>query len=407
MPRPDYYKFLSSRANLIEPSPIREMVSKIAVRSKTRQVISFAAGEPDPDVIPRELYAELSSELFKKVRLIGNYSPADGVIDLKNEIAGFMKEFEGVSTSPENIVVTLGGSQAIDLIGRLLLDPGDMVLTENPSYVNTLLVWRHYGVQIKGISMDDHGLIPEELDKTLSKLSREGKRVKLLYTIPTGQNPSGLTLAQERRKHVLEIASKYDILVVEDTAYNHLLYEPIEVKPLRSMDKEGRVIYVGSFSKVLGTGLRIGWLEGPLEVVEKAKMAKGPMDMCPPVPMQYLVLEVLRNKVFKHVKERAIETYRLKRDLMINAIEKYLPGIKYTRPVAGMFVLIWLPRNMEAAQFTEILLEKYDVAAIPATPFYTDELGRSVVRLNFSMAKTDLIDEGIRRIGELLKELTT
>ncbi|MGB9827922.1 MAG: aminotransferase class I/II-fold pyridoxal phosphate-dependent enzyme, partial [Thermosphaera sp.] len=136
MSRPDYYKFLSSRANLIEPSPIREMVSKIAVKSKTRQVISFAAGEPDPDVIPRELYAELSSELFRKIRIIGNYSPADGVIDLKNEIAGFMKEFDGITTSPENIVVTLGGSQAIDLIGRLLLDPGDIVLTENPSYVN-------------------------------------------------------------------------------------------------------------------------------------------------------------------------------------------------------------------------------------------------------------------------------
>ncbi|MEM1705194.1 MAG: PLP-dependent aminotransferase family protein [Thermosphaera sp.] len=406
MSKPDYHKFLSSRANLIEPSPIREMVSKIAVKSKTRPVISFAAGEPDPDVIPRELYAGILSDLFKKIRIIGNYSPADGVLELKNEIASFMKEFESVNTAPDNVVVTLGGSQAIDIIGRLLLDPGDIVLTENPSYVNTLLVWKHYGVQVKGISMDDKGLIPEELENTLARLRREGRKVKLIYTIPTGQNPSGLTLDPDRRKQVLEVASKYDILVVEDAAYNHLLYEPINVEPIRAIDDEGRVIYVGSFSKVLGTGLRIGWIEAPSEIIEKAKMAKGPMDMCPPVPMQYLVLEVLRNKVFKLVKEKAIETYRVKRDLMIKAIERHLPGIKYTKPVAGMFILIWLPRGLEAPQFTDMLLEKYDVAAIPATPFYTDDSGRNVVRLNFSMAKTELIDEGVRRIGELLRELT-
>ncbi|MEM4433469.1 MAG: aminotransferase class I/II-fold pyridoxal phosphate-dependent enzyme, partial [Thermosphaera sp.] len=178
MAKPDYHKFLSSRANLIEPSPIREMVSKIAVKSKTRPVISFAAGEPDPDVIPRELYAGILSDLFKKIRIIGNYSPADGVLELKNEIASFMKEFESVNTAPDNVVVTLGGSQAIDIIGRLLLDPGDIVLTENPSYVNTLLVWKHYGVQVKGISMDDKGLIPEELENTLARLRREGRKVK-------------------------------------------------------------------------------------------------------------------------------------------------------------------------------------------------------------------------------------
>lgn len=405
MSRPDYLKFASGRVNFVEPSPIRDMVSKIAAKSRSVKVISFAAGEPDPDVVPRGLYGELMRELFSSRRLIASYSPTDGIPELKEEIAGFMERHEGVKTSPGRIVATLGGSQAIDLLGKMFLDPGDIVLVENPSYVNTLLVWKHYGVKLVGVDVDDQGLRPDLLEDTLRRLRSDGKKVKLLYTIPTGQNPSGITMSMDRRKKVVELASEHDFLVVEDTAYNHLVYEPVEAKPLRSMDSEGRVIYVGSFSKVLGTGLRIGWIEAPEEIVEKLKAMKGPADMCPPVPSQYLVTEVLKRGLFPEIRDKAIIAYREKRDLMLKAIKEQLPGLRHTRPVAGMFILLWLPDGIDAWSFADKLLEEHNVATIPAPPFYLDEKGRSVLRLNFSMAEKDLIYEGVERIRKLLDEM--
>ncbi|ADV64695.1 PLP-dependent aminotransferase family protein [Desulfurococcus mucosus] len=403
---PVYEKFLSSRVNYIETSPIREAVSKIAARSRVAKVISFAAGEPDPDVIPRELYGELAREVFAREKKSVAYSPADGLPDLKAEIAGFMKEYEGVATTPENIVVTLGGSQAIDIVGRLMLDPGDIVFVENPSYVNTILVWRHYGVRTIGIPVDDEGMVTERLEEAVKAMRGEGRKLKLVYTIPTGQNPSGVTMSMERRKHLLEIASRHDLLIVEDAAYNHLVYEPAGIKPLRAMDGEGRVLYIGSFSKIFGTGLRIGWLEAPGEIVEKARAAKGPMDMCAPVPSQYIVLNILRNKLYRTIREKAVSEYRVKRDLMISAIEKHLPGLRHTRPVAGMFILLWLPGMLDGRVFADQLLEKHNVAVIPAAAFYTDDSGRNVVRLNFSMSEKDLIEEGVKRMSMLLKEMT-
>jgi len=210
----------------------------------------------------------------------------------------------------------------------------------------------------------------------------------------------------DRRKHLLEIASKYDILIVEDTAYNHLVYEKIHVKTLRSLDNEGRVLYVGSFSKVLGTGLRIGWLEVDKEVTQKIRFCKQPMDMCAPVISQYLVIEILRRGLFDNIRDKAIEAYKHNRDLMLEALDKYLPELTRTRPVAGMFVLLWLHENIDCFKFVDLLLEKYDVAVIPAAPFFIGDEGKNVIRLNFSLAPVNLIDEGVRRIAKLHKELS-
>jgi 2-aminoadipate transaminase len=398
--KPDYFKFASSRVNLVEPSPIREMVSKIAKKSRETRVISFAAGDPDPDVIPRKLYAELAKSVFETERRSVIYSPTEGIPELREELARFMERYGGVSARPDEIIVTLGGSQAIDLIGKLLLEPGDIVLTENPSYVNTLLVWRQYGVRLIGISMDDDGMKTDELEATLKRLKGEGKFPKLVYTIPTGQNPTGITLSPERRKHLLEIASTYDLLVVEDGAYEHLVYEPIELKPLKSMDREGRVIHVGSFSKVLGTGLRVGWLHLPGELVEVFKAAKGPADMCPPVPSQFIVYEILKRGLYEQIRDEARRAYREKRDLMLKAIEKYMPSVKHTRPVAGMFIFLWLPSHIDGWRLAEILLERRAIATIPGAPFFTDGSGLNTLRLNFSMAPKDMIEAGIKAIAE-------
>jgi len=399
----DYTRFLSGRVNYVEPSPIREIVSKIARKSREVRVISFAAGEPDPDIIPRKLYADLSREVYEDKRSV-NYSPTEGILELREEIASFMKKYEGVESLIDNIIVTLGGSQALDLIARLMINPGEVVLTENPSYVNTILDWKQWGAIIIGVKIDENGLDTYELENTVKNLKSNGKIVKLVYTIPTGQNPSGITMSIERRKHLLEIASKYDLLIVEDGAYNYLVYEPVEVKSLKSMDSEERVIFVGSFSKVLGTGLRVGWLHLPELLAEKFRAAKGPTDMCAPVPSQLLILQILRRGLFEEIRSKAVAEYRKKRDLMLRAIETYMPGLRHTKPIAGMFILTWLPEHIDSWAFAEEALEKHTVALIPASPFFTDGSGRNVIRLNFSMTPEDMIEEGIKRIAILLRE---
>jgi 2-aminoadipate transaminase len=379
------------------------MVSKIAEKSKVTRVISFAAGDPDPDVIPRALYANLAKRVFEEERKSVIYSPTEGIPELREEIARFMGIYEGVEASPSDIIVTVGGSQALDLIGKLMIDPGDIVIVENPSYVNTLLVWKPYGVRLIGIPMDENGMDTHFLESKLRELKADGKFPKLIYTIPTGQNPTGITMSLDRRKHLYEIASQYDLLIVEDGAYNHLVYEQVEVKSIKSMDVEGRVIFVGSFSKVLGTGLRVGWLHLPRELVDVFKAAKGPADMCAPVPSQLIVYRILREGLFKEIKENAIKAYKEKRDLMLDAIDKYLHGVKHTHPVAGMFIFLWLPEHIDGWRLAEEVLEKKAVATIPGAPFYTDQTGRNTLRLNFSMAPKDLIDKGVRDLSEFIK----
>ncbi|MEM1713927.1 MAG: PLP-dependent aminotransferase family protein [Desulfurococcaceae archaeon] len=403
MNKPDYSKFLSSRINFVEPSPIREMVSKIAKKSKETLIISFAAGDPDPDVIPRKLYAEIAKRIFEDERRSVIYSPTEGLPELREEIARFMMNYERVNADPDSIVVTIGGSQAIDLIGKLILDPGDIVIVENPSYVNTILDWKQYGVRLIGIPMDENGMRTDVLEETIRKLRSEGKFAKLIYTIPTGQNPTGITMSMDRRKHLIEIASEHDLLIVEDAAYNHLIYEQVEIRSLKSMDKDNRVVFVGSFSKVLGTGLRVGWLYLPIELVNLFKAAKGPSDMCPPVPSQLVVHRVLKEGYFEEIRKNAIKIYKEKRDIMLNAIARYLPGIKHTKPSAGMFVFLWLPSHVDGWKIAEEALEKHAVATIPGAPFFTDNSGRNTLRLNFSMALKDLIEKGIEALANLVK----
>jgi 2-aminoadipate transaminase len=401
--RPDYVKFFSGRVSWVEPSPIREFMSRVAKLERQKKILNFTSGQSDPDVVPRELYIELSKDVFSDRRSV-LYSATEGIAELREEIAKFMERYEGVKASPESIIVTLGGSQALDLIGRLMVDPGDIIIVENPSYVNTLLTWKQWGAKLVGVRVDENGMDTYELESIVRRLRSEGKPVKLVYTIPTGQNPSGVTMSNDRRKHLLEIASQYDLLVIEDGAYNYLVYEPIDVRSIKSMDKEDRVIFVGTFSKVLGPGLRVGWLQLPEELVELFKAAKGPTDMCAPVPSQLLVLHALRRGLFEEARRKAVAVYREKRDAMLKAIESYMPGLKHTRPVAGMFVMVWLPSNIDGEQFAEEALEKYSVAVIPAKSFFTDESGRNVIRLNFTMVSIDDIEEGIKRLGMLLKE---
>jgi 2-aminoadipate transaminase len=205
-------------------------------------------------------------------------------------------------------------------------------------------------------------------------------------------------MSDEKRRHLIEVASRYDLIVVEDGAYNHLVYEG-SFKPLSFYDKEGRVVYVGSFSKVLGTGLRIGWIRARRELVELLKAIKGPSDMCAPVPLQHLVERILRKRLFDEIKKKAVEEYRRKRDAMIEALDEYVQGVAYNKPLGGMFVMVRLPSSIDSEEFANILLEKYSVAVVPGKPFYLDDSGKNTIRLNFTMVSLGEITEGVKKIG--------
>lgn len=398
-----FEKFLSSRANLIESSPLRVAVSKAAeLASRGIKAISLAAGDPDPDVIPRKLLADLMYEVLSDPRSV-LYSPPQGYPDVIKAVSKYYSEVYNISVDPSDILVTTGGQQALDIIPRVLCGTGDAVVLENPSYINAILCFKHYSVQLYGVPIDENGMRVDRLDELMKKLISDGKRVKYVYTISIGQNPSGVSLTYERGKYLLELASKYDFLILEDAAYSPLQYDG-NVKPLLGLDAEGRVIHIGTASKILGTGWRIGWLIAKGPVFDKSLHAKMPMDMCAPSPSQLLFSKVVEKGLIRDVISTACRAYKDKRDAMLRALEEGLPDLKFTRPIAGMFIMLWLPARVDGWDFFNKLADKHHVIVVPAAPFFLDNGGRNAIRLNFSRPNINDIPIAIERMRQLLKE---
>lgn len=402
----DYTKYLAGRANWIKGSALAEVMKKASeLQKKGIKLISLAAGDPDPELIPRAVLGEIAKEVLENEPKSVMYTPANGIPELREELAAFLKKHDHLEVSPENIVLTIGGTGALDLLGRVLIDPGDVVITENPSYINTLLAFEQLGAKIEGVPVDNEGMKVDLLEEKIKELKAKGQKVKFIYTIPTGQNPMGITMSMERRRALLEIASKYDLLVIEDTAYNFMRYEGGEIVPLKALDDAGRVIVAGTLSKVLGTGFRIGWIIAEGEILKKVLMQKQPIDFCAPAISQYIALEYLKRGYFeKYHLKGALLGYKEKRDIMLKALEENLPDAEFTRPIAGMFVMLFLPEGADGISFAGELMEKKGVVVVPGKPFYTDDSGRNAIRLNFSRPSKEDIPVGIKKLAELYKE---
>ncbi|KPU63294.1 alanine glyoxylate aminotransferase [Thermococcus sp. EP1] len=402
----EYTKYLAGRANWIKGSALAEVMKKAAeLQKKGTKLISLAAGDPDPDLIPRNVLGEIAKEILEREPKSVMYTPANGIPELREEIASFLKKHDQLEVSPENIVITIGGTGALDLLGRVLIDPGDVILTENPSYINTLLAFEQLGAKIEGVSVDNDGMRVDLLEEKIKELKTKGQKIKFIYTIPTGQNPMGVTMSMERRKALLEIASKYDLLIIEDTAYNFMKYEGENILPLKALDKDGRVIVAGTLSKVLGTGFRIGWIIAEGEILKKVLMQKQPIDFCAPAISQYIALEYLRRGYFeKYHLKGALLGYKEKRDIMLTALEEHLPSAEFTRPIAGMFVMLFLPEGADGIAFASELMGKEGVVVVPGEPFYTDDTGKNAIRLNFSRPSKEDISIGIEKVATLYRE---
>ncbi len=400
-----YEKYLSSVAKSVKASEIREL---LAVIRQKKDVISLAGGLPDPKTFPKEMIAKMTEKVIMEYGDYAlQYSETKGIYEVREMLSEFLRDVRGFKTNPEDLLITTGSQQGLYLLGRALIDPGDVVITENPSYLAALGAFKICGADIRGVKIDEHGMKTELLEETIKKILAEGKKIKFIYVIPVAQNPAGTTMTLERKKHLIEIASKYDLLIVEDDPYSYFIYEEgVDVTPIKALDREDRVVYMSTISKILAPGLRIGWIASPKQLSRRFELIKQYLDLHSPTLNQYILAEILKSSMIKeHVKKLA-PYYKEKRDIMVNAIEEYFPKeIWYTKPVGGLFVFIYVNKpGFDSGALVNIAVEKYKVAYVPGKSFHPDGSGENSMRLNFSYPSPDKIVEGIKRLGTMIKE---
>ncbi|MEM4509551.1 MAG: PLP-dependent aminotransferase family protein [Pyrobaculum sp.] len=396
----DISELLSSRTQYMSASEIRELL-----RWATADVISFGGGMPDPSTFPVEDIIKIVVHVLEAYphRAL-QYGPTEGVAELRQEIAKFSESYYGIKAGPENIIVTVGSQEALELVGRVFIEPGDVVITENPTYLAALQAWRVYRPRLVGIPMDERGMIVEILEEKVKKLKAEGSRIKFIYTIPTAQNPTGITMTQDRRKYLLEVAEKYDLIIVEDDPYSYFLFENIQVLPIKTLDKSERVIYLSTASKIFAPGLRLGWVIANGDVIKWFNLAKQSLNLNTSNFVQYIFLEGLRRGIVLKNLPHVRELYKRKRDAMLAAMETYMPpGVEWTRPSGGMFIWVQTPPHIDTRELLKVAVTQYKVAFIPGAGFFVEDPPRNTMRLNFTYPTFEQINEGIRRLSMAIK----
>jgi len=395
----DIKSFIANRVTLMESSEIREILEL----TEGKNVISLAGGLPDPKYFPTEELAEISSYIIKEYgsRAL-QYSITRGLREFRKEIANFMERTGTPGEMPYNIIVTSGSQQALNLLAQILVNPGDIVAVEKPTYLAAINEFKAFGARFEGIPIDDEGMRTDILEEKLKELKAEGKKVKVVYTVPTAQNPSGVSMSNDRRSHLLELAEEYDFLIIEDDPYSHFMFENVDIKRLRSMDKY-RVIYTSTFSKILAPGLRLGWVAAHPDIIDALEIAKQNADLHTPTFNQLLAAEALKRGVVDRHIPKVKEAYKKKRDTMLNALEKYMGGMaRWTRPVGGLFIFVYLDENVDTKEMLPEALSA-GVAYVPGSAFYVDGSGRNTMRLNFSFPSEEEIELGIQRLAEVVK----
>jgi 2-aminoadipate transaminase len=367
-------------------------------------VISLAGGLPDTSTFPPDTFAAVTQRIAtESCAKALQYGPTEGLAETKDCIAAVMQA-EGMRADREDIVVTTGGQQVIDLVVKTLVDPGDVIVAEAPTYPGAVPTFSSYQADVVQVEMDSNGMRVDLLEETLDRLEREGRRPKFIYTVPTFQNPAGVTMSLERRRRLVDIANERELLVLEDNPYGLLRYEGESLPPLRSLDGGVFVMYLGTFSKILSPGIRLGWVVAPPPVLEKINLGKQAADLCTSTLSQLMVQAYFEESRWRDYVEALTELYRDRRDTMLDALAEFFPSeAEWTRPQGGMFIWATLPDFIDTTDLLARALRE-NVAFVPGSGAYLDGRGRSSMRLNFSASNGDDIREGIRRIGEVIKE---
>jgi 2-aminoadipate transaminase len=396
----DYTDRYARRVRGMTTSEIRALFS-VASRP---EVVSLAGGSPYIAALPLDAVGEMLSKLVVEQGTVSlQYGIGQGTIDLRERICEVMALSGIHGASPDDVVVTVGGQQALDLLARLFLDPGDVVLAEGPTYVGALGVFQAAQAQVQHVAMDADGLIPAALEEAIAAVERSGRRAKFLYTIPTFQNPAGVTLSEERREQVLDICERAGLLVVEDDPYGMLSFEGDAPLPLRARRREG-VFYLSTFSKTFAPGLRVGWILAPHAVREKLVMANEANVLCPSPFAQAAVTQYLSTMPWREQIKVYREIYLERRDALLAALSDLAPaGTSWTRPTGGLFIWATLPEGLDSkAMMPRAIAAR--VAYVPGTGFYADGTGTSNMRLNFSFSSPERLREGVRRLSGVMEQ---
>ena len=368
------------------------------------EVISLAGGLPDTSTFPPDTFAAVTQRIAaESCAKALQYGPTEGLDETKDCIAEVMAA-EGMRADPEDVIVTTGGQQVLDLVVKTLVDPGDIVVAEAPTYPGAVATFSSYQADLVQIEIDSDGMRVDLLEETLDRLEHEGRRPKFIYTVPTFQNPAGVTLSLERRQSLVELANERELLVLEDNPYGLLRYEGEPLPPIRSLDGGVFVMYLGTFSKILSPGIRLGWVVSPPPVLEKINLGKQATDLCTSTLSQLMVQAYFEQSRWRDYVESLTELYRDRRDTMLDALADYFPRqAEWTRPQGGMFIWATLPDFIDTTDLLARALRE-NVAFVPGSGAYMDGRGHNSMRLNFSASDGDDIREGIRRIGEVIKE---
>lgn len=395
----EYTNYMADRVKNMKGSAIREMFKRMA----DPEIISLAGGNPAAELFPADELSKIAGKiLMTSPTLALQYGTTDGHPKMR-ECA--RKRAEKVNSVGENdaVLIMTGANQGIDLTAKAVLNKGDKIIVESPSFIGSLNAFRTYEAELVGVKVEDDGMSMEGLEEAL----KNNKNVKMIYTIPTFQNPTGTTMSLEKRKRMLELASEYDVLILEDNPYGDLRFSGEDVPTIKSLDSDGRVIYAGSFSKILSPGMRLGYIIAPAPMAEKIEILKQVNDVHTPMITQLMCVEFMKKYDIDKYIEKNRELYGKKCAKMVQAMEKYFPKgkVKWVVPEGGIFLWCECPDIEDITPIVDRCLEK-KVAIVPGSNFATDIFAPSnMFRLNYSSATLENIEEGIKRLGEVLTEM--
>jgi len=396
----DIERLYSDRAGKMRKSVIRELLKV----TQDPEIISFAGGLPNPNSFPLEdLEGVIESVMKNYGKTALQYGTTQGLKELR-EIISERSYKDGIDVEPDNIIITSGSQQSLDTVGKMFLNPGDTAIVGLPTYLGGINAFRSYESNLTGIPLDKDGMMIDVLEEKIKKLLKEEIIPKFIYVVPTFQNPAGVIMPESRRKKLIDIANEYDLIVVEDDPYGKLRYDVPHVKPIKAFDDIGRVIYISTFSKVLSPGFRLAWNISSPEICRKMIICKQALDLCTNTFTQFIALEFMRlGSMDLHIM-KICEMYKPKRNIMMKAMEKYFPdGYVCYKPKGGMFAWPTLPEGID----TELLFLdaiKQKVAYVHGKAFFVDGGGARCMRLNFSYSTDEQLEEGMKRLGNVIKE---
>jgi 2-aminoadipate transaminase len=392
-------RFLSVSGKGMKRSAIREILKLL----QKPGMISFAGGLPAPETFPVEDLKVIALEVLEKYGADAlQYGTTEGDTGLRQVLVERHNR-QGLNIGIDNLIITTGSQQALDLIARIFIDPGDYVLCGLPSYLGGLNAFSAYGVKFKGITLDSDGMNPDELEETIIHLKELGRKIKFIYTIPDFQNPSGITLPEFRRIKIIEIAEKYDLLIVEDSPYREVRFRGEPQRMIYELDNTGRVITLCTFSKILSPGFRVGWVIGHPEILDKIVMAKQTADLCTSSFVQKIIARYIEKGLLEKNLKKTIALYSDRRDFMIKCFHDYMPEkVTWTEPEGGLFLFVTLPPELDSDYILRKAIEK-NVAFVSGSSFFCNDSGRNTMRINFSFSNPAEIEEGVKRLSSVIK----